>query len=198
MTEPVNYTQEFQRLLDADPIGTDTDQVYAEGADTISEDDLDNALSVVGLEHLSPEAQAMVLGLTYSSTSIDSEARMKLMGAAARALRTRRDRSSALPRLLFLSRRSTQESAEEVAAAIDVPADKLKEIEMGTARVDALGPKTVANWLRHFNVSAEEASVPLRRCFVAPELHDVAAALTADVRAEADKFVDEVLSELGS
>lgn len=197
MNEPNDPITKFHQLLDADPLDPELKMTDLDDVDLISDPELNAALSTIGLGHLSPEAQQMVLDLTPSSASLDPHVRAKLMNAAARALRTRRDNSSPLPRLLFLSRRTSKEDIKGVAAAVGVPAEKLEEVERGRARVDELTTQNVASWIRHFDVPTVQAEVALRKSLAAPTLQDIAAGAPSRATTDADQFVADVIALLG-
>lgn len=198
MTEPRETVTKLHQLLDADPIDSDLNLNETNDAQRISDEELDAALSHVGLQHLSPAAQEMILGLTQSSTSLEPDVRTKLMNAAKRALRTRRDEASPLPRLLFLTRCASNEDISEVATAVGVSSDKLTDVERGQVKIDELGAQTVASWIRHFSISTRQAEVALRKSLASPMLQDVAAAAPAAATTDTDQFIADVLAMLNS
>lgn len=191
-----NHAQDrLRELLDEDPL--DSALELSEG--TSEADQLvDQALTLVDLSVLSPEAQDLFMGLTETASSLEPMTRQRLVGAADRGMKRRREDASPLPRLLFLLRNREEQSAEMVAASLtvkDVEMDQkmLLAIERGECDIRILGAGGVVAWVQHFGVPNDLAIDALRAAFQATTVSDQASAATpSQLNAEQDKFINDV------
>lgn len=196
----------LHQLMDSDPIETPVQPGAAAGdaantAETVgtesTDDSLDEALSRVGLDALSPEAQRYLLALTADTASVEPSTRQKLVDAAARGIQHHRNDTSALPRLLFLQRRHLGAPLEEVAARVGASAAELDAVERGRARVESLSPAVVASWIDALEVGADQARVSLGRALELQRRDDVAvAAAAAAAPTGDDEFIEQVIALL--
>lgn len=192
MTSNNTPQERIRALMDEDPIDL-TDPADSDVVD----DALDTALADAGLQALSVEAQDIVLALTSSVASLEPATRERLVKAAGRGLRTRRDSLTPLPRLLFLARQTAAESIESVATSISVGADVLLNVERGQAGLETLEAQAVATWVSHFAVPIDQAREALAKALQLQTGGDRAAASAVGVdAAEASQFFRSVMDYL--
>ncbi len=89
--------QREMRVLLADDELTETDLTEVATDDESLDPEILNAVSSVGLEAMSPSAQALLLRLTDYSENLETATRGRLVTAAEAALRWRKNNSAALP-----------------------------------------------------------------------------------------------------
>jgi hypothetical protein len=192
MTSNNTPQERIRALMDEDPI----DLTDAADSDVV-DDALDAALADAGLQALSVEAQDIVLALTSSVASLEPATRERLVKAAGRGLRTRRDALTPLPRLLFLARQTAAESIESVATSISVGAEVLLNVERGQAGLETLEAQAVATWVSHFAVPIDQAREALAKALQLQTGGDRAAASAVGVdAAEASQFFRSVMDYL--
>lgn len=180
----------LRELLDEDPLDesrahddTDTDE---------GEQLIDQALSLTTISALSPEAQELLVGLTDTASSLEPAARQRLVVAADRGMKRRREDASPLPRLLFVVRNRENQTLDAVAASLKADDKLLSKIECGESSVKELGPQGVASWIQHFGLPKDVAIDALRLTFLNTDADQAAAGGRAELSVEHSKFVGEV------
>lgn len=184
-------------LFDNNPLDANTD--HTDVPDRVDHT-IDGALSALTLAALSPEAQELILGVTESSTTLEPHARRRFVEAGDRANKKNRDDASPLPRLLFLTRNSDNQSVQDVAASLEASHELLLRIERGEDDIQKLGPDGVASWITYLHVPAETAIEALKATFLATTVDRAAASAKVELNDKQNKFVDQVakaLAELG-
>lgn len=183
--------ERLEELLAADPI--DTNEEAVNEADAA----IDAALGTLDGGALSTSAKSLLLGLTEASASVEPSARGKFIEAAQRGLAKRRDATSPLPRLLFLARQDSDESADEVANALGIDRTLFDEVERGQAPIREMDPTTVVEWIRRFEVPVATARESLLRVLRIQTLpHAAAAGTNTHDRPIDDPFYAEVMEQL--
>ena len=148
---------------------------------------------MVDLLSLSPEAQALLIGITDTTSSLEPGTRQRLVSAADRGMAARREDASPLPRLLFVIRNRDNRPMETVAASVGAEDQMLLEIERGERDIRDLSPSAVASWIQLFGVSADVAIEALRATFhLRADPDRASASAPADMAKEQYKFIDEV------
>lgn len=188
-----NHAQDrLHQLFAEDPL----DESNVPAPDHNEHDEVDEvinlALAATDLSVLSSEAQELLIGLTETASSLDPLTRQRLVGAADRGMKRRREDTSPLPRLLFVVRNREHQSLEMVAASLSADNAMLLQIERGERDIRDLGPDGVASWIRHFGVSTDIALEALRLTFVYSESDRAAASTPTELSDEHDRFVRQV------
>ncbi len=193
-------SQEAQRELHAllaDDELTETDLAELATDDASLDPEILNAISSVGLEAMSPSAQALLLRLTDYSENLEPATRGRLVSAAESALRWRKNNSAALPVLLFARRRAAKVTPEEISAQIHVPAEALTDIESGASSMRTIEPDEVAAWIHVLNVDFPDAEAALKRGYERrPASPRAAGANPSQLAPDDDGFVTAVLTRL--
>jgi len=187
--------ERLQQLFEEDPI-LEEDAVVGQETTSATDIAIDEALSAVPLSALSPEAQELILGLTESSTSLEPRARQLFVEAGDRAIKQRRDESSPLPRLLFLTRNRENQSVDAVADSLSADNSLLLEIERGETDIKELGAVVVASWITHLDVPTDIAIEALKATFLVTSVDRAAASAKTELDDEQNQFVDEVAKAL--
>jgi hypothetical protein len=153
---------------------------------------VDDALSMTTLAALSPEAQELLIGLTDTASSLEPATRQRLVEAADRGMKHRREDASPLPRLLFVVRNRKSQSLDAVAASIAADDKLLSKVERGETSVQELGAKGVASWIQFFDLPKTVALDALRLTFLRADADQAAAGARTELSEEHDKFIGEV------
>lgn len=206
-----DLSRRLQEMMAADPVddpahlpGNRADQRDDQPAHPIdsganSDDMLQSALEEVGLDAMSPEARDMLMALTDESEHLEGAARERLVAAADRGLRSRREYASALPRLLFLRRREQGRAIKDVASHLSVAEKRLRKVESGDDPIDTLDAREVALWIAEFGVGLEEAEAALRTGMrEAREPRRAAAVAAGEAPSGHGEFVAQVMEHLRS
>lgn len=203
----------LHELMDADPIDT-SDTAAPEAAlpssevadhelDDLSEalpdETINEALTQTDLNVLSAEAQSLLLAITNDAAAMEPETRRRLVKAAERGIRYRRDDRSALPRLLFLRRRDARRELQEVAEHIGVEPATLQAVEQGQRVVETLKPAQVATWIRTLGVDPDHSRDSLRRALARQAgQHRAAASAQTPTDPKGEEFIKQVMQHLES
>jgi hypothetical protein len=177
---------------------TDTDAGISADSELVLDPQLQEAIGLVGLDAMSPDARELLLKLTDYSENLEPTTRENLVSAADRGLQWRRDNAAALPVLLFARRREDKISPEQVSAQLGLPAKVLTDIESGASSVRSLPAGSVAAWIHLLRVDIPDAEAALKRGVERTQPSPRAAGVPAPRhRAEPDDhFIREVLDEL--
>lgn len=188
--------RQLHALLAEDELSTD-DAIVDDG-EPVLEQQTREAISMIGLEAMSPDARDLLLRLTDYSENLEPTARESLVSAAERGLQWRRDNAGALPILLFARRREDKLSPEQISVQLDIPAKTLTDIESGASSVRSLTPQSVAAWIHLLRVDTHDAELALNRGVERRQRSARAAGsrLPLPIPDADDAFIQEVLVQL--
>lgn len=159
-------------------------------------------LPILDSSMLSPTVQRYVTELLFGGENPTPAARQKLVNAASRGLRMRRDNRAALPVLLASTREQESISISDLASELHLSEQQVYEMESGKSNVRTLGADRIAAWVRAVRVDPAKAVDALRQALLrsTPSRSPQAAAAgrSRQVSDDDQQLIDEVTARLGT
>jgi transcriptional regulator with XRE-family HTH domain len=173
----------------------------AGAAPNVNDPTADPLLPLLDVSMLSPTVQRYVTELLLGGENPAPATRQKLVDAAGRGLRMRRDRRGALPVLLASAREQEGILVSDVANDLHISVQQVYDMESGKTNVRTLGAERIAAWVHAMRVDPAVAVDALRQALLRsiPSRSPQAAARgrSGHVSDLDQQLIDDVTARLG-
>jgi transcriptional regulator with XRE-family HTH domain len=161
-------------------------------------DDLEEAISHLGLDLFSEDTRRRVEGLLANGQSVEPDARVRLVGAAQRGLRQHALEREVFEVLAFETRKRSDLSVDILARDLGVEATTIRKVESGRSGLQSLDAATVAAWIEALHLEDDVALRAVRSSLRPRQLQDSYASAEdeADLGGDAQAFYNRVCDAL--